>query len=184
MYWSLHAKMEDTEPTSMCATYVYSFIIHSVNPYKVDKPIGYRICRFAPDGVQTVTIYLVANMAMLTKINVLIFAYHNCQRAKKKKKSGGIVSNSSRHLSTRTPIVLVPRVTTIAALSVRNTVPSSEAIFPRINTSSTTRGRQQQVFRNSSVFVTDHGTDIQTQSLACLKIVKKFSGFRVTVHSQ
>jgi hypothetical protein len=25
-------------------TYIHSFIIHSVNPHKVDKPIGYRIC--------------------------------------------------------------------------------------------------------------------------------------------
>ena len=161
--------------------FIHSFIIHSVNPYKVDKPIGYRICRFAPDGVQTVTMYLVANMAMLTKINVLLFAYHNCQRAKK---SQGIVSNSSRYLPTHLPIVLVPRVTTIAALNVGVTVPSSEAIFARIYTSSTTCGRQQRVFRNSSVFVTDHGTDVQTQSLACLKIVKKFSGFHVTVHLQ
>jgi hypothetical protein len=24
--------------------FIHSFIIHSVNPYKVDKPIGYKIC--------------------------------------------------------------------------------------------------------------------------------------------
>jgi uncharacterized protein YehS (DUF1456 family) len=25
-------------------SFIHSFIIHSINPYKADKPIGYRIC--------------------------------------------------------------------------------------------------------------------------------------------